>query len=570
MMNMADKTYILNGKFQQITCLALALSLTGCAAPQTGQSSGQESLLKRTFASDDPCADTARNWGLVVGTVLGGVIGKQLGDGKAAAVLGGVALGALAGGLIGADMDHKRCELSKIAKQYNLDVAFVKVDPQGDSTAGGATGTAGSTGGAGTQGMSMSLRDNNGDSAQFATNSDQLTPRAIEYFTAIAREYANVNPPAGLTDPVKIAAWRKTMSTRRLLLVGHTDDTGSSRWNADLSERRAKVVAAFMKTQGVPAASLYFQGAGEGYPVADNSTPEGRSQNRRVEFVEIYGEDNFRQFIEARKPRYEFYRSSTLASASEQSADSAPTSNKAAATPTRHHTGKTTAPASVAAVKPAPANASISGSPAKAAAPSPTAGGLPANVINFGGQPLTPQLATVNLGMVRQQDSGFKLIDKAYADTPFLARCDQDRPRVIGSVKALKDDREYTTNQHLQGLYGTTWHDEVNGHLIVLNKLSVLQDGTTPANPPELKVYTNYNPDKRTTAKPKWQSSPAVNTYQGSNGILYRVFAGGSQGMQCLDILFPSNGGFEAKSGKLVYGLPGALYVADFHPKMLK
>jgi len=68
-------------------------------------------------------------------------------------------------------------------------------------------------------------------------------------------------------------------------VVGHTDDTGSAEYNQGLSERRAEAVAGVLVQQGVAPARVRASGLGETQPVASNSTPEGRQQNRRVEVI---------------------------------------------------------------------------------------------------------------------------------------------------------------------------------------------------------------------------------------------------------------------------------------------
>lgn len=64
---------------------------------------------------------------------------------------------------------------------------------------------------------------------------------------------------------------------------GHTDSTGSDQYNRELSQRRAQSVANYLSTQGVARERMFVQGMGESQHVADNSTPEGRAANRRVE-----------------------------------------------------------------------------------------------------------------------------------------------------------------------------------------------------------------------------------------------------------------------------------------------
>ncbi len=64
---------------------------------------------------------------------------------------------------------------------------------------------------------------------------------------------------------------------------GHTDSTGSHEYNQGLSERRAMRVQDVLIRSGVPPGRLSIRGYGETDPIADNSTPEGRQLNRRVQ-----------------------------------------------------------------------------------------------------------------------------------------------------------------------------------------------------------------------------------------------------------------------------------------------
>jgi OOP family OmpA-OmpF porin len=67
---------------------------------------------------------------------------------------------------------------------------------------------------------------------------------------------------------------------------GHTDDIGSNVYNQKLSERRANSVRQYIVDKfGTEGSRLNAVGYGEEKPIADNSTKEGRQQNRRVEAV---------------------------------------------------------------------------------------------------------------------------------------------------------------------------------------------------------------------------------------------------------------------------------------------
>lgn len=71
-------------------------------------------------------------------------------------------------------------------------------------------------------------------------------------------------------------------------IIGHTDADGAEETNLSLSEARAGAVKSTLVNEfGIDASLLTTEGRGESEPVADNATPEGKAQNRRVEFVKI-------------------------------------------------------------------------------------------------------------------------------------------------------------------------------------------------------------------------------------------------------------------------------------------
>lgn len=72
----------------------------------------------------------------------------------------------------------------------------------------------------------------------------------------------------------------------KLTIEGHTDNVGNAQSNRELSEKRAAAVKAFLAaTYGIDAARMTATGLGDQKPIAPNTTPEGRQQNRRVELV---------------------------------------------------------------------------------------------------------------------------------------------------------------------------------------------------------------------------------------------------------------------------------------------
>jgi outer membrane protein OmpA-like peptidoglycan-associated protein len=68
---------------------------------------------------------------------------------------------------------------------------------------------------------------------------------------------------------------------------GHTDSDGENAPNLKLSEARAKSILDAMVKSGIDTSRLTSKGHGESRPMAGNDTPEGKAQNRRVEFVKF-------------------------------------------------------------------------------------------------------------------------------------------------------------------------------------------------------------------------------------------------------------------------------------------
>jgi outer membrane protein OmpA-like peptidoglycan-associated protein len=83
----------------------------------------------------------------------------------------------------------------------------------------------------------------------------------------------------------QVADALKDQSDTKILVEGHTDSTGSQQTNTELSKARAEAVASYLTSRGVPKEQVTSEGYGPSRPVADNSTPEGRANNRRVEIV---------------------------------------------------------------------------------------------------------------------------------------------------------------------------------------------------------------------------------------------------------------------------------------------
>lgn len=104
-------------------------------------------------------------------------------------------------------------------------------------------------------------------SIEFETGSAKLQPSAEPILAAVAEAMAKLPGKA------------------RVKVRGHTDSRGSKQSNLRLSAKRAEAVRVRLHELGVEKGRLDAEGVGPLEPVADNGTEEGRSKNRRVEFV---------------------------------------------------------------------------------------------------------------------------------------------------------------------------------------------------------------------------------------------------------------------------------------------
>jgi outer membrane protein OmpA-like peptidoglycan-associated protein len=172
--------------------------------------------------------------GVGVGAATGAAIGAIAGGGKGAAI--GAGVGALAGGGVGAYMDHQETLL-----RQRLQGTGVSVTRVGNS-------------------IVLNMPGN----VTFQTDSADLRPEFFEVLNSVA---------------IVLQKYHQTA----IEVTGHTDSSGSDSYNFTLSERRATTVGHYLQAQGVLAQRFSVRGMGENQPIADNNTPEGRSQNRRVE-----------------------------------------------------------------------------------------------------------------------------------------------------------------------------------------------------------------------------------------------------------------------------------------------
>ncbi len=183
---------------------------------------------------DDPYANTKRN--AAIGAGVGALAGFFVGDGELDEILGTAAVGAGVGAGVGLYMDKQQRELEQIE-----DVDVERLDEE-------------------------TLRISFDSDILFAVDSAILSDASkdsLDEFARVMRDYPQT----------------------AILVQGYTDSTGSETYNMELSERRAKAVFNHLALREVEPARMAAIGYGEGYPVADNATPEGRALNRRVSIL---------------------------------------------------------------------------------------------------------------------------------------------------------------------------------------------------------------------------------------------------------------------------------------------
>lgn len=182
--------------------------------------------------------------GAAGGAVIGGVIGNNVGKGNTVlgAIIGGV-VGGAAGVYIGDRMDRQ-------AERIEEEVPGATVQRVGE-------------------GINVTFTEDAG--VYFDTNKSAVkgtSATTLDKLAGIFKEYPN----------------------SVILVEGHTDSAGPEDYNMDLSKRRAESVTSYLVSQGITPGRFTTKWYGEAQPKADNSTAEGKAQNRRVELGIIASE----------------------------------------------------------------------------------------------------------------------------------------------------------------------------------------------------------------------------------------------------------------------------------------
>lgn len=221
----------MNRKFLTLLFLGLFIvGLAGCATNTTHENTKK-----------------GAGFGALIGAVSGAIIGYQAdhsGGALRGALIGGAAGGALGAGA-GAYMDKQQTEFEQ---QLSNEQALHQIEIERQ--------------------QNEILKLTMSSEVSFDFNSAQIK----------SSFYSPLN---------KIADIMNRYANTQIVVAGHTDNVGSEQYNLELSLRRANAVADYLITHGVARARMSTEGRGELEPIADNGTPEGRSQNRRVEIFVV-------------------------------------------------------------------------------------------------------------------------------------------------------------------------------------------------------------------------------------------------------------------------------------------
>lgn len=177
--------------------------------------------------------------GGAVGAVAGGAMGAIIGRASGNTGLGAI-IGATVGGATGAVIGNK---MDKQAEEIEQTVPDAKVERVGE-------------------GIIVEFSSN----VLFGFDSSTLSADAktnLDKLVKVLDVYPDTN----------------------IEVQGHTDSKGSEAYNRNLSEERAGKVSAYLTSEGIAYDRLSIKGLGETAPKYDNNTDDGRSQNRRVEFL---------------------------------------------------------------------------------------------------------------------------------------------------------------------------------------------------------------------------------------------------------------------------------------------
>jgi flagellar motor protein MotB len=327
------------------------------------------------------------------------------------------------------------------------------------------------------------------------------------------------------------------------LIIGNTDDSGDSSYNQKLSEERARNVGVIFSNQGIKQSNIYYLGAGEMNPIADNNNVDGAKKNRRVEIVELNdlkdialysSKTSTPEYFKKIAPKTKIAKNESVIEKNkdiEKAKEQKPTTQKSVSEEKILTDEK-----------------------------------IP--LIDFKGQKVSSNSFELKQEFGNSlQDKNFSLINKAYAnnDTKAYVNCLYDKPRTVGKTKSLENDKDinYSTTEFKKGLNEVPWIANIDNNLVGINPIGVLSNGSTITKNPKVTIYKDYSGNSNQKADLSVETS--VNTYQGTDGLIYRIFLEeNNSNLECMDIVFSERNVNNSK-GIVYYSKKDSNYERDFN-----
>ena len=467
--------------------------------------------------------------GTTIGAGIGAAIGKEVGGDT------GLLVGALIGGgigyLIGNEIDTRRENLAKLAKEEHIEVVSQNIVQNNNQVI--------------QKNVNEKVDSKNiiGDSftifsneQQFEKNSSALNSNAEQVFSKIADQYKN--------------------SDKKILIIGHTDDSGSSEYNQKLSEDRAKNVGDIFFKKGVKKSNIYYLGAGENNPIANNNTIDGANKNRRVEIVELRNENDIVNYA-SKSSNLEFFRK--VNPKIENISDTTLTKKNKATVKSSQEKSKNDEKLVVESQKKELKKLEDNITSSK-------------DIFDFNGKKVVDNNFALKTNFGESiQSNDFSLITKAQANnnSNIYQNCLSDKPRKKASAKSLDTNQPvYKTIDYKKGLNNVPFITTLSNTLIAINPVSILENSSSASTFPKVTFYKDYKGEK--DAKPTLELSTSVNTYQGTQGLIYRVFfEEQNTQMQCMDIVFDEKN-VNSSKGVLYYTKNNQILEKEFDIARIK
>lgn len=462
--------------------------------------------------------------GCGAGAILGAVIGHKI-DKKSGAIVGGI-LGAAVGCGIGNYLDEREKKLAELAKQSEMNTTFerISLDPTGAASFGSNT----------TDHVVSSAVSITADKPLFATN--QAVISDLEQLARLR---------------LFLKGYLETLDSKsKIYVVGHTDSSGSALHNQKLSEQRARFVVEELKKLGANPDSLFYEGVGENQPIASNDSEAGRSRNRRFELLDVLTKDNANPA--------ENSRIANISTAKKQRLDNVVNSISYDKKPVVSSTVNQPVENKKVTSKSTQINNNVGSAKSKSEDP-----------LGLGGVPLDNFALDIiaKLGFAEQERG---LFSKAYASDLPLHSCAYAEPVVKSTLRAYngKEIVAAPTSDSLPNLYGTMWWTKVNSTGIALGPVGINKQNMQPTKQPIFSFYQNY---KGGNVKPDFEVPVSVETYQGQDAILVRMYAKEeSTAFRCSDVVFSTKGATVTKTTGVIYADNGKLFGKEVQLSLVK